>query len=467
MTINDQQSQMMGEIKNKMGKLTTSVGILQQEKGKFPTQCQANPQGQHFVSSSVIFLEQAKSIITLRSGKAVDNAIVVLPVTPILLPFPVPSKPSSTLRESPKQASAEKEKESDPIPQVSPILAPYPQRLRASPKPSSNAEVYGLFQQVKVNIPVVNAIKQKPSYPKFLKDLCTVKRKLNVQKKVFLTEQVSSIIQTDIALKYKDLGCPTISIVIGGKRIKALLDLGASVNLLPYSIYEQLGLREMKPTKVTLQLADYSIRIPCGMVENVLVQIDNFVYPVDFVVLDTCPVPVAQATTPIILKHPFLVTSEAVIHCRAGLLNMTFGNMKMEFNIFNANGGMGEKADDHAINMVDICFSLFVTVCGQPKEMDAEVDYLYSLLAKQDAYEPIFKELAPMEPKVVSSDLLYLDSSQQKLLLAHEMTMLETSSVYYEDPLENLSPLRKWRPKWITCSHCWLNKMLMNQSLKS
>ena len=66
---------------------------------------------------------------------------------------------------------------------------------------------------------------------------------------------------------------------------KALLDLGASVNLLPYSVYKQLGLGELKPTTITLSLADRSIKIPKGTVEDVLIQVDKFYYPVDFVVI--------------------------------------------------------------------------------------------------------------------------------------------------------------------------------------
>ena len=82
-------------------------------------------------------------------------------------------------------------------------------------------------------------IKQVPTYAKFLKDLCIIKRGLNVSKKVFLTEQVSSIIQCKSPVKYKDPGCPTISVMIGKVPVeRALLDLGASVNLLPYSVYE-------------------------------------------------------------------------------------------------------------------------------------------------------------------------------------------------------------------------------------
>ena len=115
-------------------------------------------------------------------------------------------------------------------------------------------------------------IKQVPTYAKFLKDLCIVKRGLNVNKKAFLTEQVSSMIQCKSLVKYKDPGCPTISVNIGGTCVeKALLDLGASVNLLPYSMYKQLGLGELK--------------IPKGIVEDVLIQVDKFYYPVDFVVL--------------------------------------------------------------------------------------------------------------------------------------------------------------------------------------
>jgi len=117
--------------------------------------------------------------------------------------------------------------------------------------------------------------------------LCTTKRTTNVPKKAFLASNVSSII-SHIPAKYKDPGCPTIFIVIGDQTIhKALLDLGASVNLLPYSAYEKLGLGELKPTKTILQLADRSSRAPKGLVEDVLIKAGEFINLVDFVVLKT------------------------------------------------------------------------------------------------------------------------------------------------------------------------------------
>ncbi|RVW22597.1 hypothetical protein CK203_109501 [Vitis vinifera] len=162
-------------------------------------------------------------------------------------------------------------------------------------------------------------IKQVPTCAKFLKDLCTIKRGLNVKKKAFLTEQVSAIIQCKSLVKYKYSGCPTISVMIGGTCVeKALLDLGASVNLLPYSIYKQLGLGELKPTSITLSLADRSVNIPRGMIEDVLVQVDKFYYPVDFVVLDTDSVAKGTNYVPIILGRPFLATSNDIINCRNG-----------------------------------------------------------------------------------------------------------------------------------------------------
>ena len=160
-------------------------------------------------------------------------------------------------------------------------------------------------------------IKQVPTYAKFLKDLCTIKRGLNVNKKAFLTEQVSAIIQCKSHLKYKDSGCPTILVMIGGKVAeKALLDLGASVNLLSYSVYKQLGLGGLKPMPITRCLADRSVKILRRIIEDVLVQVDKFYYLIDFVVLDTDAVVTGTNYVPIILGRPFLATSNAIINCR-------------------------------------------------------------------------------------------------------------------------------------------------------
>ena len=96
-----------------------------------------------------------------------------------------------------------------------------------------------------------------------------------------------------------------------------------------------MGLSELKPTTITLSLADRSIKIPKGTVEDVLVQVDKFYYPVDFVVLDIEPVAVGANYVPIILGIPFLATSNAIINFRNGVMQLTFGNMTLELNIFH------------------------------------------------------------------------------------------------------------------------------------
>ena len=90
----------------------------------------------------------------------------------------------------------------------------------------------------------------------------------------------------------------------------------------------------VKPTTVTLLLADRSVKVPGGIVEGVLVQVDKFIYPVDFIVLDTQHIQTCNSI-PIILGHPFLSTSNALINCRNRLLKLSFGNMTLEMNIFN------------------------------------------------------------------------------------------------------------------------------------
>ena len=215
---------------------------------------------------------------------------------------------------------------------------PFPQALISKKKASQQASILEVLRQVKVNIPLLDIIKQVPAYAKFLKDLCTIKKGLGIEKKSFLTDQVSAIIQSKNPVKYKDPGSPTISVNIGGTSIdKALLDLGASVNLLLYSVYKELGLGELKPTNITLSLADRSVKISKGIIEDVLVKVDKFYYLVDFVVLDTEPIENGPNHVPIILGRPFLATANAIINCQNGVMQLTFGNMTLELNIFHLN----------------------------------------------------------------------------------------------------------------------------------
>ena len=291
------------------------------EKGKFPSQTQQHQKGVHEIGSTNdpnVRIDEVKAVVTLRSGKELKPAVPTLP------------KIAPTVADPPEEKqSAKREEVKTSVP------PPFPQALRKKKNSVNQTEMLEVLRQVKVNIPLLDMIKQVPTYVKLLKDLCTIKRGLNVNKKAFLTEQVSTIIECKNLVKYKDPGCPTISVNIGGISVeKSLLDLGASVNLFPYFMYKQLGLGELKPTSITLSLADRSIKIPKGTID-VLIQVERFYYLVDFVVLDTEPVAVGANHVPIILGRPFLATSNAIINFRNGVMQLTFGNMTLELNIFH------------------------------------------------------------------------------------------------------------------------------------
>ncbi|XP_062114450.1 uncharacterized protein LOC133825537 [Humulus lupulus] len=205
--------------------------VTEREKGRFPSQPIPNPKSQYEIGTPS-HKEEAKSISTLRSGKQIVKPDYI---------------PQVEKDQSQPQSSNTNDLSKDDA-QILPSIpkAPFPQRLIPLKKGNQYSDILEVFKQVSINIPFLDAIKQIPAYSKFLKDLCTVKRNTNVPKKAFLTEQVSSIIQYKSLVKYKDPGCPTISCIIGDHFInKALLDLGASVNLLPYSVYKQLGLGEL------------------------------------------------------------------------------------------------------------------------------------------------------------------------------------------------------------------------------
>jgi len=137
-------------------------------------------------------------------------------------------------------------------------------------------------------------------------------------------------------MKYKDPGCATISIVIGNQLIhRARLDLGASATLIPFTEYERFGLGELKPTKMVIQLADRLTTLPRGIVKDVLIRVGEFIYPVDFIVTEIEKVSNLASQVPVILGHPFLATTNALINCRNETMRLPFGNMTIELNVFN------------------------------------------------------------------------------------------------------------------------------------
>ncbi|KAJ9167282.1 hypothetical protein P3X46_021946 [Hevea brasiliensis] len=160
-----------------------------------------------------------------------------------------------------------------------------------------------------------------PSYAKFLKEILSNKRKLEDHETVALTEQCSAIFQRKLPPKLKDPGSFSIPCHIGEScSTKALCDLGASVSLMPLSIYEKLNMGDLKPTHISLQLADRSIKYPEGILEN-------------------------DSNIPIILGRPFLATAGALIDVKGEKLTLRVGEEQLVFNINNTMKKHHSKAD--------------------------------------------------------------------------------------------------------------------------
>jgi hypothetical protein len=238
---------------------------------------------------------------------------------------------------------------------------------------------------------------------------------------------VSSILQCKLPIKYKDPGCPTIACMIGVSQInKALLDLGASVNLLPYSLYLQLGLEELKPTTVTLQLADRSMKRPRGIIEDVLIKVDKFYFPVDFIVIDTEPVFDVVNQIPMILGRSFLTTANALLNYRTGVMKISFGNMTVEFNIFNINNQPLEYDEAYHVCLIEEIIDEIVSdfgyegleiECFTPEEDDLDFNRLIgqdNVLYELSLKDPEMECFAPSGGDLDLSELFQHDELMSK-----------------------------------------------------
>ena len=210
---------------------------------------------------------------------------------------------------------------------------PFPQRFHKQQQDKQFKKFLDVLKQLHINIPLVEALEQMPSYAKFMKDILAKKRRLGEFETVALTEESSAFFQNRLPPKLKDPGSFTIPCTIGNNYFgKALCDLGASINLMPMSVFKKLGVGKARPTTVTLQLADRSLTHPEGKIEDVLVKVDKFIFPADFIILDF----EADREIPIILGRPFLATGRALIDVQKGELTMRMNDEQVTFNVLKA-----------------------------------------------------------------------------------------------------------------------------------
>nr|GEU91817.1 hypothetical protein [Tanacetum cinerariifolium] len=169
-----------------------------------------------------------------------------------------------------------------------------------------------------------------PKYAKILKGLLTNRARLEEACTITMNERCSAVLLNKFPSKEKDPSSFTIPCDIGELHINnALADLGASISLMPYTMYEKLGLGELKATRMSLELADRSIQYPRGIVENVLIKFDKFILPIDYIILD---IP-EDSRVPIILGRPFLATARAMIDVFNKIIMLKVGDDEVIFDM--------------------------------------------------------------------------------------------------------------------------------------
>ncbi|KAJ0513385.1 putative nucleotidyltransferase, Ribonuclease H [Helianthus annuus] len=305
----------VGEMANRM---------TERPVGTFPSSTQTNPNA----TAKAVTTRSSRGVEVEKSVDEVEEPVdeEIEMETPAGDVHPR-LRPASTAQSS--ESSGEKKKEKEPLRVYKPT-APYPGRLLAKSDSEQYSRFLEMLKKLHVNLPFIEALSKMPKYAKFLKDLLTNKKKLEELSTVTLSEECSAVVQNKLPKKMTDPGSFTIPCLIGDLTVShALADLGASINLMPYSIFAKLNLGEPSPTRMSLQLADRSVKFPRGIVENMLVKVDKFVFPVDFFILDMDE----DSKVPLILGRPFLATARAVIDVLDGKLTLRVDDDAVTFDI--------------------------------------------------------------------------------------------------------------------------------------
>ncbi|GKC86270.1 reverse transcriptase domain-containing protein [Tanacetum coccineum] len=226
---------------------------------------------------------------------------------------------------------------------------------------------YGKFldmiRAIRINVPLVDVLAGMPNYGKFLKELMSNKHKIEQISAAFLSDESFAILQNKVPPKVGDPESFLIPCNFNKAfSCNALANLGASINLMPYSLYAMLSLKTLKPTKMSVRLADRSFQYPVGIAKNMLIEVGKFTFPADFIILKM----EEDSKVPFILGRPFLHTADAVIRVKQKQLNLVVGIERMIFHI--------DSAMKHSYSNDDTCFSIDVIGEILEEDFDALID---------------------------------------------------------------------------------------------
>ncbi|XP_042019020.1 uncharacterized protein LOC121766851 [Salvia splendens] len=248
-------------------------------------------------------------------------------------------------------------------------------------KRDATIDVASLFKDVEVKVPLLTALKMPP-ISKFIKDYLA--GKVNEEGRMITEENVSAVIQqSDLPSKKTDPGMFMLPISIGDIQMEhAMCDLGASINVLSYSIYKKLGEAKLVDTDIMIQLADRSCIHPEGILEDVIVKVNNFLYPADFFVIKMSK-PAAKESSGVLLGRSFLSTASTIIDVCNGTISLDFNGEQFTFYIDEAMKSLRDGENVHSVDIVEPLVQEYL-----------EEEFLQRQFTDSAANEKIEKEVA-------------------------------------------------------------------------